>query len=163
MMLTPLDSSLVLNVLDGAFQMYQRMEMEQGRQKLIALELTLSNERQMFGMRTSVIKDLISALLTQRINAVQHGFDAILSIYADQSHSYIEERQTIVALQFKTMSPLENARIQARLSEIDLNLHKIRKDAGRLYREMNRAIVLIGGAMPIISAETKKALTLPAN
>ena len=137
-------------------------EVEQGRTKLRALAVQLSHDREMYGMKTDFLRDLIHSLIDRRVDAVQKGFQEVLAIYAEQCRHYMIQQDKYAQAEIKAAAPLERASIKTRLSEIDIQLTKIRTDAATLYREMLRAILLIGGTMPVMAAQDQRALTIVA-
>jgi len=144
---------------------------EIGRAKLRTLEaeyfhkeqmrgMELAHERQMFGMKAELMRALISALVEQRVDAVRQGFVEALSVYAEQCRHYMAQQDRYADAEIKATDPLERANLRTRLTEIDLNLGKIRADVAKLYREMTNVILLIGGNMPQIAGNDQQALRL---
>jgi hypothetical protein len=149
-------------------------EVEHGRTKLRALdvqlahrertlETQLSHERGMFDMKAGMVRDLIHALVEQRVDAVRHGFLDTLNMYAEQCRHYMAQQDRYADAEIKAADPLERANIRTRLSEIDLQLSNIRSDAAGLYREMLKVILLIGGTMPAIRSQDQRALVLTSS
>ena len=148
-MLTQLHSQLILSAIGSAARMHQHdTEIEHGRTKLRQFELQLEHDREMFGMKTELIRSLIHALIEKRVDAVEKGFSGILSMYADDSRHYRAQQDKYADQEIKASDPLERANLRTRLSETDLHLTNIRNDTAQIYREMNRVILLIGGSMP---------------
>ncbi len=137
-------------------------EVEQGRTKLRALEVQLSHDREMYGMKTDFLRGLIRSLIDRRVDAVQKGFQEVLAMYAEQCRHYMAQQDKYADAEIKAAAPLERASIKTRLSEIDIQLTNIRTDAATLYREMLRAILLIGGTMPTMAAQDQRALAIAA-
>jgi hypothetical protein len=146
-------------------------QVEHGRTKLRALEVEilqrertletqLSHEREMFGMKAGLMRDIIHALIDRRVDAVQQGFRDTLTMYAEQCRHYMAQQDRYADAEIKATAPLERATIRARLSDIDVQLNSIRSDAAGLYREMTKVILLIGGAMPAMSNQDQRALVL---
>jgi len=81
-------------------------------------------------------------------------------MYAEQARHYMQQHEKYVDADIKVTDPLEKANYQGRLSDIERQLSRIRKDARQLYREMNRMILCIGGTMLPIQSGTQRALTL---
>jgi hypothetical protein len=137
-------------------------EVEQGRTKLRALEVQLSHDSEMYGMKTDFLRSLVRSLVDRRVDAVQKGFQEVLAIYAEQCRHYMAQQDKYADAEIKATAPLERASIKSRLSEIDIQLTNIRADAAALYREMLRAILLIGGSMPVMAAQDQRALAIAA-
>ena len=137
-------------------------EVEQGRTKLRALEVQLSHDREMYGMKADFLHGLIRSLIDRRVDAVQKGFHEVLAMYAEQCRHYMAQQDKYAVAEIKAAAPLERASIKTRLSEIDIQLTNIRTDAATLYREMLRAILLIGGTMPTMAAQDQRALAIAA-
>ena len=144
-------------------------QVEHGRTRLRALETELSHrertletqlyhEETMLQLKAGLMRDLIKALIEQRVDAVCMGFKETLAMYAEQSRHYMAQQERYADAEIKAVEPLERANLRARLSEIDLHLSSIRSDATALYREMTKVILLIGGTMPGMSNEDQKAL-----
>ena len=135
-------------------------EVEKGRTQLRALDVQLSHNREIFPMQANLMRDMIHALIDRRVDAVRQGFVETLSIYAEQCRHYMALQDRYTDAEIKATSPLERASFGEKLSEIKLELANIRRDAAKLYREMNRAILLIGGTMPVMAPENQQALAL---
>jgi hypothetical protein len=125
-----------------------------------ALETRLSHEKDIFEIKTGLVRNLIHALIERRVDVVQQGFRDTLTIYAEQARHYMTQQDKYADAEIKAATPLERASIRTRLSEIDLHLTNIRADASALYREMLRVILIIGGTMPPMSSEDQKALAV---
>ncbi len=50
-----------------------------------ALETRLSHEKDIFEIKTGLVRDLIHALIERRVDVVQQGFRDTLTIYAEQA------------------------------------------------------------------------------
>jgi hypothetical protein len=137
-------------------------EVEQGRTKLRALEVQLSHDREMYGMKTDFMRGLIRSLIDRRVDAVQKGFQDVLAMYAEQARHYMAQQEKYADAEIKASTPMEQAGIGKRISEINIQLENIRADAAMLYREMLRAILLIGGTMPTMAAQDQRALAIAA-
>ncbi len=133
---------------------------ERAQTELRALEARLSHERDIFGLRTDLMRDLIRALIEQRVDAISNGFLATLAMYAEESRDYLGEKNRHTDAIIKATNPSEVAHLRSRLREIDLQLTSIRSDGEALHREMTRAILLIGGTMPVMSKEDQRALAI---
>jgi hypothetical protein len=148
-----------------------KAQVEHGRTKLRALEQELAHrertletqlyhEETMFQLKAGLMRDLIKALIEQRVDAVTQGFKDTLGIYAEQSRHYMAQQERYADAEIKATEPLERANLRTRLSDIDLHLSSIRSDAMALYREMTKVILLIGGTMPSMSNQDQQALAL---
>jgi hypothetical protein len=124
------------------------------------LDIQLSHDREMFSMKSDLLRDLIKSLIDRRVDAVQHGFVQTLNMYAEQCRHYMTQQNRYADAEIKATAPLERANLRARLSEIDLHLTNIRGEAASLYREMTKVILLIGGSMPGMSSQDHNALGL---
>ncbi len=120
----------------------------------------MAHDREIFGMKTELVKNLISALIEKRVEVVRQGFIDTLALYADQCRHYLTQQEKYADAEIKATGPLERATIRSRLSEIDLQLMSIRADAANLYREMNRVVLLIGGTMPAMPGDLRRTLVL---
>jgi len=125
-----------------------------------ALETRLTHEKDVFEIKTGLVRDLIHALIERRVDVVQQGFRETLTMYAEQARHYMSQQDKYADAEIKAATPLERASIRTRLSEIDLHLTNIRAEASALYREMMRVILIIGGSMPPMSSEDQKALAV---
>jgi len=148
-----------------------RAEVEHGRTRLRALETELAHrertmetqlyhEETMFELKAGLMRDLLKALVEKRVDAVCMGFKEALGMYAEQSRHYMAQQDRYADAEIKATDPAEFARLKTRLSDIDIHLTSIRSDALALYREMNKVILLIGGTMPGMSSDDKRALGL---
>ena len=131
---------------------------ESGRNTLRAMDNRLTHDRDMFGMQTEMIRIFLHALVERRLDVVQDGFLATLSLYADQNRHFMSQQTQLTKAQIKATDPLERANLTTRLNEIDIQLKRICRDAANLNREMNRVVLLIGGTMPVIPMNDQKAL-----
>lgn len=125
-----------------------------------ALETRLAHEKDIFEIKTGLVRNLIHALIEKRVDAVQQGFRDTLAMYADQARHYMAQQDKYAEAEIKAATPLERAGYRTRLSEVDLHLTNIRSDAAALYREMMRVILIIGGTMPPMSSDDQKALAV---
>jgi hypothetical protein len=148
-----------------------KAEVEHGKSKLRALELQLSHQekalqaqlshdKDMFEMKAGLLRDLIKALIEQRVDAVRQGFKETLAMYAEQSRHYMAQQERYADAEIMATAPLQRASLRARLTETDIHLSGIRSDAKDLYREMTKVVILIGGAMPPMSSEDMQALNI---
>jgi hypothetical protein len=168
----PQHTQFLMSALNAAVNMRgTQAQVEHGRMKLRALEaelmhreetlaMQLSHERQIFSMKADLMRDLVKALIEQRVDAVRQGFVETLATYAEQCRHYMAQQERYADAEIKATEPLERANLRTRLSEIDLQLSAIRSDAAALYREMTKVILLIGGNMPGMSTQDQRALTL---
>jgi hypothetical protein len=149
----------------------RKVDVEQGRIRLEALELqlqhreqalgaVLSHEKHVLSLKVDLMRDLMRALLDKRIDAVQQGFCETLSMFAEQCRHYMSQQDKYIDAEIKATDPLERANLRARLSEIDLQLSRIRVDGADLYREMTKVLLLLGGNMPPMTHQDQKALAL---
>jgi hypothetical protein len=121
----------------------------------------LDHDRQLFGMKADLVRDLIEAVVEKRVDAVRKGFTNTLGMYAEQCRHYLDQQDRYADAEIKATDPLERASLRARLCEIDLHLSDLRLDAAALYREMTRTILLIGGSASFMSSEHQRVLALP--
>ena len=135
-------------------------EVEKSRIGLRSLEVQLSHDREMYGMKTDFLRDLIHSLIDRRIDAVERGFNATMTMYAEQARHYMAQQEKYADADIKATTPRESANIKVRVSEIDLQLTNIRSDAAALYREMMKVIIIIGGSMPPMSHDDQHALAI---
>ena len=171
-MITPQHTQMLMSVLQAASQMRNTAaEVEHGRIKLQKLQLEqmheaevlgteLDHKRKMFAMKADLVRDLISALIEQRVDAVRQSFEQVLTIYADQCKHYLSQQERYSDAEIKTTDPLERANLRARLTEIDLNLGNIRADAAALYRQMTKVIIMIGGGIFMMPPQNRDTLLL---
>jgi hypothetical protein len=124
------------------------------------METQLSHDREMFDLKADLVRDLIKALIDGRIDAVRKGFTEALAVFSEQCRHYMAQHERYAEAEIKATDPLERASIQSRMSDIDLQLSDIRSEAGNLYREMTKVILLIGGTMPVMSHEDQRALAV---
>jgi F0F1-type ATP synthase delta subunit len=152
----------------------RKVDVEHGRLRLQELELqlehrertldaVLSHEKHALSLKTDLMRELLKALVEQRVDAVRQGFLDTLAQYADQCRHYMAQQERYADAEIKSTDPLERANLRARLSEIDLQLTSIRADCSALYREMTKVILLIGGNMPPMSTEDQRALSLSSH
>lgn len=150
----------------------RKVDVEQGQIRLAELELQLQHREQTLGamlahekhvlsLKADLIRDMTRALIDKRIDAVQQGFLETLSLFAEQCRHYMVQQERYADAEIKATDPLERANIRSRLSDIDLHLTQIRADCAELYREMTKALLLIGGTMPPMVQADYKALALP--
>lgn len=166
---------MLMSALQAATQMRNSAaQVEHGRTKLRQLALENSHEEDvlrtklahkqtMFGLKADLMRDLVNALIEQRVDAVRQSFVEVLTIYANQCNHYMAQQERYADAEIKAVEPLERANLRARLTEVDLHLTSIREDAGALYREMTKVILLIGGAMPAMPHQDHHALALTNN
>lgn len=153
---------LLATALHCSVQMHSgNIQMEQGRMQLRALELQLDHHNDMEDRQADLMRDLIHGLITERIEAIHTSFLNILATYAEQARGYMTQQERLVETGFKVIDPLERAHYDARLSEIDKQLNRIRADAFCLYQEMNRALLLLGTPLPPMHGDHKNTLRLP--
>jgi hypothetical protein len=135
-------------------------EVEQGRTKLRALEVQLNHDSEMFGMQTDFLRGLVRSLIDRRVDAVQKGFQEVLAMYAEQSRHYMEQHAKYVDAEIAAKTPLQRADYSRAIRETNLQLANIRLDAKTIHRDMIRALLLIGGTMPVMPAKDKQALSI---
>jgi hypothetical protein len=161
-MITPVHTQMLMSAVGHMTRMSRdKREVELGRMKLQALEMQLNSQRDLVATQAELFRELIHAMIEQRIDAVRYGFGETMSLFADQARHYMSQQETITNAQITSKDPIERAGFHARACEIDMQLRRIRTDAAKLYREMTRAILLIGGSMPSIAKATKSSLLLP--
>lgn len=161
MVITPQHTQMLMSALSAAVKVSgHRLQAEREQVELQALQAQLSHDKEMFQAKAGLVQSLVEALITRRIEVVRGGFTEVLALYAEQCRSYMGQQERMAEAQLKTTDPLGRADCRARLSEIDLQLTRIRADAAKLYREMTRVILLIGGAMPNMRKEDERALGL---
>ena len=173
MNITPEHTRMLMTALQAATQMRNSAaQVEHGRTKLRQQQLEqmheenvlnaeLQHAQTMFGLKANLMRDLVDALVVQRVDAVQQSFEQVLTLYADQCHHYLSQQERYADAEIKATDPLEKANLRARLTEIDLNLGNIRTDAAALYREMTKVILMIGGGILLIPQQNRNALLLP--
>ena len=145
--------------MSGLGMIVQNMaEVEKSRIGLRSLEVQLSHDREMYGMQTDFLRDLVKALISRRVDAIERGFNTTMSLYAEQCRHYMAQHEKYSDAHIAARDENENSKLGAKLSDIELELDKIRSDAMNLYREMTRVILIIGGTMPPIAHNDQRAL-----
>ncbi len=137
-----------------------RHAVELGKVKLQALAMQLSAQRDMMDTQAELFRNLIHAMIERRVDAVREGFALTMGLYADQARHYMSQQERITDAQIQSKDPIERAGYHARASEIDMQLRRIRTDAAKLYKEMTRAILIIGGKMPPLPPASRSSLGL---
>jgi len=155
-------SLLPTNILLSAFSAIigSMTEVEQSRIKLRTLEVQLAHNQEMYVIKTDFLRDLIHSLVDRRVDAVERGFRETLALYAEQARHYREQQDKYADAEINATTPGNVASLRDRRTEIDLQLRAIQSDAAALYQEMTKAILIIGGTMPIISIADQQALAL---
>jgi len=173
MNITPQHTQMFMSALHAATQMrssaaheersrikLRQLALEQAHEEEV-LHTKLQHAQTMFGLKANLMRDLVDALIVQRVDAVQQAFEQVLTLYADQCRHYLSQQERYADAEIKATDPLERANLRARLTEIDLNLGNIRTDAASLYREMTKVILMIGGGILLIPPQNRNALLLP--
>ncbi len=168
--MTPQHTQMLMSAIQAAANIANTNARSQIKMRELELHLShheqlhrsqLHHDRQMFGMKAELVRDLVRAVVEKRVDAVRQGFTDTLGMYAEQCRHYMAQQDRYADAEIKTTDPLERANLRARLSETDLHLSSLRSDAAALYREMMKAILLIGGSSATMSSEHQRALALP--
>lgn len=131
---------------------------ERGKLQLEALHAQLDAERDMMQMRvesereylraqTKMFSTFVKSMIDFRVDAIKTSFAQVMTMFAEQSQHYMTQQETYTQAMIKSTDPLERAGYITRLSEIDVQLRRIRSDAKQVFTAMNRAIVNIGNPM----------------
>jgi hypothetical protein len=155
-----------------------KMQSEHARIKLEELRSKIQHEEEMFAaqsqrandrmaheeraleLRASLVRNIIDALVHRRVDALKSGFELVLSAYAAQAQHYFDQQRHFIDVQMKVKDPIESARCHARLSDIDIQLARIRSESLRLFREMSKTLVLLGGVPLSVSQSGQKVVHL---
>ncbi|MDI7774683.1 hypothetical protein [Asticcacaulis sp. EMRT-3] len=139
----------------------QKIGADVNRQEMAFAVEQLAHERGLFDTKAGIMRDLIGALVEKRIDAVKSGFDAVLSLYAEQARHFMEQQRSYADAELATTDPLMSARLRKRLGETDIELRSIRSSARQLYGQMNEIILRLGGEALTISPDFAMTLSLP--
>ena len=161
-MITSAHTQLLVHALGHMSRMSgNSREIELGKMRLRALELQLNSQRDALDTQADIFRTLIHAMVERRLDAVQNGFSQTMTLYADQARHFMSQQERVVDAQIRSKDPLERAGYQSRATEIDIQLKRIRSDAAKLYKEMTRAILIIGGMMPSLPTVDRSSLMIP--
>ena len=134
--------------------------MQRDQVKLRAFEMELDARRDMHALEAEAFRTLVHAVVERRIDAVHNGFTQIMAMHADQARSYAAQHEKLIDGLIKSSDPLERCGLTSRAGEVDMQLRRVRVDALRLYKEMTRVILLIGGKPPEIPSPDRSSLQL---
>jgi hypothetical protein len=153
----------VLNHAGNRMQAQLALKKMDHEAQLAAMSGTLAMRRmdhaqEMFDLRANLVRDVLKALVESRVDAVKSGFETIMKEFGKQADRYLAQQDHFANAQITMNDPLEAARCHARLSEIDSQLSKIRTDCQKLFREMNRTLLAIGGGPIPIPVADRRAL-----
>ena len=134
--------------------------LEHRRLRLQALEAHLDHQAELARINAQTTRDLLHSLIDRRIDAVAAGFLAILKLYAEQHQHYVTQHAKHVDANIKTKDDLEKKGYLDAIADSTNQLREIRRDARKLYRQMNRTILSIGGTMPFLPGNVQQSLAL---
>ena len=112
-------------------------------------------------LRTGALAHLLDATIKGRVEAVKEGFLAVLRDYADQSQSYIRERERLSDKLMESTDLLLRNQLNDRINDIDARQQQIRHDAARLYHRMTAVIEALGVPGGDFAMSVSQPLQLP--
>lgn len=122
----------------------------------------LQHERMMAEIRSSELRHMVDAFVTQRVDAVKEGFAGILGQYAEQARHFMAEQSKYAELELQSADPVRRIELRARVNEIDNELATIRADAQLLYDRMTEVILALGAPSVDFARDLAQPLALPA-
>ncbi len=126
--------------------------------------LGLQQDKAMAELKAGSLAHLVDALVSKRVDAVQSGFAAILSTYAEQARHFMEQQAKFADKELDTSDPMRRIELRSRIQKIDVELATIRADAKLLYEHMTEVLLAIGGAGPqAFATEFAPTLALPTS
>jgi hypothetical protein len=152
---------ILVHILASAAHIHgKNTDLEHRKVELSALKMQIDHDYDRMDHQAALARNLISSLIDRRIDAVQSGFREVLSMYKDQADHFMAQQSNLEDAKIMVTSPLQSANYDARITDIDIQLSKIRSDARLLYDEMNRMLMLIGGSMPNLGNDFQRTLML---
>lgn len=95
-------------------------------------------------LQSEILKHMVDAVFTQRIQAVEKICHEVLKSYAVQATDYMKEKQRYTDKIIDTTNPAQRTFLMARSRGIDRNLEKIRKEARLLLFHMGKLFIAMG-------------------
>ncbi len=120
----------------------------------------LEAQAALFEAKAGVLKGLIGALVEKRVDAVRSGFSEVLGLYVEQARHFMEQQSRYGDAELMATDPLQRADLRKRISEIDIELRRIRADARRIYTQMTQVVLRLGGEALRLSPEYSTTLAL---
>lgn len=121
----------------------------------------LQQQQAMAQLQSSALKDMVEAVVTRRVDAIENQCRTVLTLYADQASAYISESKIITEKMLETRDLIRRTEYRSRLSEIDTKLADIRADAKLLYDRMAELIISVGGPGINFAGNLSMPLQLP--
>lgn len=112
-------------------------------------------------LQSETLKNMVNAVFTQRIKAVEKICHEVLSLYAAQAADYMKEKQHYTDKIVDTTNSAQRTFLMSRSREIDRNLEKIRKDARLLLFHMGKLFIAMGKDNRNFASDLSAPLALP--
>ena len=112
-------------------------------------------------VQAGAARDLVQAVVSRRIDAVQAQCQQVLQLYADQARSYIDEKKAYADKILDTRDVIKRLELAKRVNDIDTQLREIRADAKLLYDRMCEVILKLGGQGLNLHGSLPGSLELP--
>lgn len=113
-------------------------------------------------LRQSALADMVDALVTRRVDAVQVGFNRILDQFAEQARHYMAMQMKFADAEMNAPDARRRIEIRSSISSVNTQLAFLRTDCQRLYERMTDVILTIGGKTEHFAADLEPVLGLRA-
>ena len=113
-------------------------------------------------LRVGVLKDMVDALVTRRVDVIRTQCATILNMYADQARHYMSIQMLVTQKLLDTTDALQRANLVAQSNDCDSQLGKIRADALAIFERMGELIIALGGRDLNFARDISAPLSLPA-
>jgi len=174
------NGQILLSVLSHAASLVgNRLQAEHGKAKLLALEAQLTShvrlreidakvqeerlslERHRVDVQASVVREIISAMIGGKLEALRTAYAEIAQGFAAQEAHFLSNHTRVTDAMTNANDATQRAIYGARLVDIESQLGDIRASRRRLFREMARAVVALHPQMSlaeVLSAEHTRYL-----
>jgi hypothetical protein len=123
--------------LAAAFQLAAELASQDGK---------LKHAQLMAELHASVLKHMVDAIVTRRIDVIQGQCRDVLAMYAEQSRACIEEKKPLSAKLLDCGNDvLLRNELVSRCNKIDIQQAEIRADAKVVFERMCEFVLAIGG------------------
>ncbi len=112
-------------------------------------------------LHASTLKDMVDAVTTRQLSMIEKQCSHILTMYADQARSYMDEKKEYTAKILSTTDAFQRIELGARVDEIDSCLAEIRADAKLLFGHMGELLTAVGGKNTLLAGSLTGPLALP--
>lgn len=138
---------VLLHILSSASDIHQRYaDIEERRLQMAAIEARYRAQLELDLETARLVRDYLYSIAELKVNALQTVTQQLFHSYLGDKEHYRAQQAKLEDAKLATRSPMEWARIDARLTKIDEEIRQARRDEDSVYEKFLYVLTQVGGS-----------------